>query len=176
MKTKDFRFQKDVRNVAKKERLDMGVKNKAPKFMAGETYFLSHKTGMPAKVLIEAVYMKANSVEWMYSVRSEANKCMPAYLSESVLAQRVSKHSSVVYKIPDVAERVEDGYRFCGNFERDIAMRRGEEFARNDRIESVLLHPALDGVGHRIDDQFGIWIRWDTVIADSKLGDTIRIK
>ena len=150
--------------------------NNLPKFEAGTTYFLSHKTGMPAKIFVEAVYMKSASREWMYCIYSESNGCKPAYLPESVLENRISKHSSQVYKCPSIIDRIDNGYRFCGNFERDTAMKRGEEFARNRMIESVLLHPAVDSRGDCIYGQFGIWIRWDAVITDDKSNDTIRIK
>ena len=111
---------------------------KLPLYRAGETHFLSHRTGMPARIYVEAVYMKANSKEWMYSIYSEANNCKQTYLPESILAQRVSKHNSPVYKKQEIIDRCREGYRFCGNFDADTAISRGEEFAKNNDITRPL--------------------------------------
>ena len=153
--------------------------NKCPLYDAGSTYFLSHRSGMPAKIYIEAVYKKANSKEWMYSIISEANGGKPAYVQESVLATRISKHTSKVYNLPEIINRVSNGYRFCGNFTRDNAIARGTDIAKNDNIESVMLYPACDSAGNKIDDDmYGIWIRWKYVIMNDKVinGSPIRIK
>lgn len=152
---------------------------KAPLFDAGEAYYLSHKSGAPARIVIEAVYKKATSKEWMYSIYSEANGCKPTYVPESILQQRVSRHCGLVYKNPNIIKRFEDGYRFAGNYNRDDAIRVGEEFAHNSSIASVWLHPALDGKGEPIEGQYGVWIKWDCVITGDSLNevaDTIRIK
>ena len=152
---------------------------KAPLYDAGESYYLSHKSGAPARICIEAVYKKATSKEWMYSIYSEANECKPTYVPESMLQQRISKHTTPVYKNPDVVKRLEDGYRFAGNYDKDTAINRGKAFASDSNIISVLLHPALDGSGNPIDGQYGIWIKWSCVITGNginDIADTIRIK
>jgi hypothetical protein len=151
--------------------------NKTPLYCAGETYFLSHKHGMPARIFVEAVYKKYNSKEWMYCIRSEANNGVATYVSEPLLNSRISKHRSRVYQIPDIAERVDNGYRFCGNFDIDNATKRGEAFARNGSIKSVMLYPALNTEGEEISGMYGVWIKWDTVISDKfNVSGVIKIK
>lgn len=178
----DSRSQRDVKTAERRERAINMVKAenrvKLPKFNAGEAYFLSHKSGAPVRIVIEAVYRKSTSKEWMYCIYSEANGCKPTYVSESILSDRVSKHSSPVYKMPDIVKRIEDGFRFAGNYEKDDAIARGEEFARNSNIVSVLLHQALDSLGNPIDGKYGIWIKWNCVITGNGLNasDTIKIK
>lgn len=155
------------------------AKSSAPLFNAGETYYLSHRSGAPARIFIEAVYKKATSKEWMYCIYSEANECKPTYVPESALSKRVSKHSTPVYKNPDVVNRLDDGYRFAGNYDKETAINRGKAFAGDSNIVSVLLHPALDGSGNPIENQYGIWIKWSCVITGNgmnEVGDTIRIK
>lgn len=152
--------------------------NKAPLYEAGSTYFLSHKHGLPAKIYIEAVYKKAMSKEWMYCIYSEANNCkQPTYIPESVLSSRISKHSSRVYKLPEIERRIEDGYRFCGNEKLENATKKGKEFASNSNICSVMLHPAVDSNGNPIPDVYGIWIKWNCVITGKGVNESsIRIK
>ena len=157
----------------------MARKINPPKFGAGETHYLSHKDGAPTRIFIEAVYMKSGSKEWMYCIYSEANNCVATYLPESVLSKRVSKHSGQVYKIPEIMQRYEDGYRFCGNYGRDVAMERGKEFAKNNNIESVMLFPAVDYAGEPINGQYGVWIKWKYVITGNGINeaqDVIRLK
>lgn len=152
-------------------------RNKAPLYDPGEAYYLSHKNGIPAKIYVEAVYKKAHSKEWMYSIFSEANNCKQAYLSESALKERIAKpHNAPVYKIPEIAKRWEDGYRFCGNYPTEDAIKAGHGFAKNGDIESVVLYPAMDADGNLINNQHGVWIRWKHVIENESGDSTIVIK
>lgn len=155
------------------------AENKVPKFHAGEAYYLSHKTGAPARIYIDMVYMRPRSTEWMYAIYSEANPDGNiTFASESILTQRISKHDNPIYKNDVVIQRYDDGYRFAGNYSMEEAIARGETFARNGHIKSVMLHPALDYKGDTIDGQYGIWIKWDCIIADGGLNNpsTIKIK
>lgn len=152
----------------------MAEKLKAPLYNAGEVYYLSHKTGSPAKIYIEAVYRKAQSKEWMYSVFSEANDCKQTYLPESVLKERISRHKTPVYNEPEIAKRWEDGYRFCGNYPTEEAINVGKKFACNASIASVVLHPAVDAMGKPVDAEHGVWIKWRATIGN-KVGDTSSI-
>ena len=151
-------------------------RHSAPKYRAGEAYYLSHKTGAPARIFIDAVYMKALSKEWMYCIRSEANRNAVTYVSESVLSHRISKHDASIYKNDIVSKRYDDGYRFAGNFKMDDAINRGKEFAKNENIVSVLLHPALDYNGKIIDDEYGIWIKWSYTILSTTINKSSSIK
>ena len=153
---------------------------KGPLYTTG-IHFLSHESGMPAKIFIEAVYRKHNSKEWMYSIFSEANMCKQQYVDEPSLRNRMSMRSSKVYSTPKVMELESKGYRFCGNYTREEAMRVGKEFAKNDKIKSVMLHKAINVYGNYTDDgKYGVWIMWSVVINDngdsSDMNDTIFIK
>ena len=153
---------------------------KGPLYTTG-IHFLSYKSGTPAKIFIEAVYKKYNSKEWMYSIFSEANMCKQQYVDESSLRNRMSRRSSKVYNTPKVMELESKGYRFCGNYTREEAIRVGNEFAKNDKIKSVMLHKAINVYGNYTDDgQYGVWIMWSVVLNDSgdssDMNDTIFIK
>ena len=151
----------------------------APLFHAGETYFLSSRTGVPAKIFVEAVYMKSRSKEWMYLIYSEANDCKPTYVPESVLRKRISKHKSKAYEAQEVIDRIDDGYRFCSNYpDVESARAAGMKYAQMPNVASVLLFPALNYRGEPMDG-FGLWIRWKCVIVDDINGANeipIRIK
>ena len=151
--------------------INTAVGNKCPLYDAGGTYLLSHRSGMPAKIYIEAVYKKANSKEWMYSIISEANDGKVAYVPESTLRQRISKHTSKVYNLPEIVDRVNNGYRFCGNYPMNDAIARGKELADvHKSLSSVMLYPAYDGAGNRLDDgMYGIWVKWRYVIINDKV-------
>lgn len=89
--------------------------------------------------------------------------------------------SSKVYNTPKVMELESKGYRFCGNYTREEAIRVGKEFAKNGKIKSVMLHKAINVYGNYTDDgQYGVWIMWSVVLNDSgdssDMNDTIFIK
>ena len=153
-------------------------RNRPPKYNAGSTYFLSSVTGLPARVFIDIVYKKARSTEWMYGIYSEANpKRDLVFVSESMLSERVSKHSSKVYKLPEIIDRIDNGYRFCGNYELDMATQRGKEYAKNSNIASVMLYKAINSNGDPIDNCYGLWIKWnDPINEDGKSDDQIKIR
>ena len=149
---------------------------KAPKFEAGKIYHLSHKGGAPADIYIEMVYMRSRSTEWMYRIISEANNGEMAFVSESALAERISKRTSKVYNKDSVIELLDNGYRFAGNAVGiDSARQLGEEFAKNPNIHDVMLYNALDSNGEETDG-YGIWIRWNMVIDQRYNGEQTPIK
>lgn len=185
MQRKDSLSRRDAISAESQEerrkRIMVVETNKCPLYEAGNTYFLSHRSGMPAKIYIEAVYKKAGSKEWMYSIISEANGGKSVYVSESVLKSRIAKHTSKVYSMPEVAKRIEEGYRFCGNYPIEDAFARGKELADvHKSLESVMLYSAYDSAGNSLADKdmYGIWVKWNYVIMDSKVmnGSPIRIK
>lgn len=150
----------------------MAKKIKLPKYTAGETYYLSHKSGAPARICVDMVYMKPRSTEWMYAIYSEANGRDAVYIAESVLEQRISKHDSPIYKHPEVIKRIDNGYRFAGNYEMDEAITRGEKFACNHRVKSVILYPALDAEGREVSNWYGVWIKWNCVISGKGVNES----
>jgi len=146
--------------------------NNAPLYGIGEVIDLSYKYGgLPNRIRVNQVFQREYDAEWQYNVTMENRGVAPnegdVMMSESFIKQRKSKHSSKVYQNNDVQQHMRDGFRFCGNYDSDIARANAKILARRKDITDVRLYPALDYSGRYVNGDMGIWIRYNSVIADN---------
>ena len=87
-------------------------------------------------------------------------------MSEDFIKDRKAKSSSPVCKNPDIIKRFSDGWRFCGNFEKDTAVANGKLIAENPNVRAVRLYPALNYNNQYMNGKLGIWIKYVNTIYD----------
>lgn len=146
-----------------------------PKYALGQIIDLSYKHGgMPNRILVLTVFIREQDSQWQYEVLME-NTGEKATVSEEFITSRRSAKSSGVYRNPDVVKRIEEGWRFCGNFEEAAAQANAKCIAENEGIANVRLYPALSYNNTYLNGQFGIWIRYVNTIYDDGRVHNVRM-
>lgn len=142
-----------------------------PKYNAGDIIDIrfSHNT-MPDRIYIQMVYRKENSVEWMYQVISEKSNGV-AYYTESHIDKYISKRDGKCYETDLVKEMYKNGFRFCGNSNRDTAFNRANSMINANYIRHIMLADALDKDGNPIAGQLGLWVQYNKVIDHNLSND-----
>lgn len=169
----------------KKRRKDKMAIKSIPKYTPGEVIDLSYKNGgLPNRILITCAFWRQGDKQWMYKVFMESTGDY-SVLDETFIAARASKKTSVVYRNPAIISRISDGWRFCGNFDSEVALANGKLIAENPAIKNVRLWPAIGHNNQYIQGQAGIWIIWEHTISndgtyigngDSQPNDVVDIK
>lgn len=140
---------------------------KLPLFAIGEVIDLSYKYGgMPNRIYVNSVFWRESDIQWNYQVTME-NTGEKTSMSESFIKSRRSKNSSPVCENPDVIERFKDGWRFCGNFDRDTAIANGKLISENDNVHGVRLYDALNYNNRYMNGKLGVWIKYKHMIDDN---------
>lgn len=138
--------------------------NKLPKFMPGQVIDLSYKyKGLPNRILIKYVYIKEHCTQWMYNVHLE-NLNKDTILSESFIINNSINSNLKIYKHADIIKLYNDGWRFCGNREREDAKKIASKYATSNYINNVILRPAINYEGCLVNGSYGIWIKYNTTI------------
>ena len=142
-----------------------------PKFQLGQIIDLSYKHGgMPNRIYIMAVFWREQDNQWQYQVMMESTG-ETAQMSEQFINDRKSKQNSAVYKNPDIMTRIEEGWRFCGNYDTETAKANAKLIAENEGIANVRLYPALSYNNTFMNGQMGIWIKYNHIIHnDGRMG------
>lgn len=142
-----------------------------PKFQLGQIIDLSYKHGgMPNRIYIMAVFWREQDNQWQYQVMMESTG-ETAQMSEQFINDRKSKQNSAVYKNPDIMARIEEGWRFCGNYDTETAKANAKLIAENEGIANVRLYPALSYNNTFMNGQMGIWIKYNHIIHnDGRMG------
>lgn len=140
--------------------------NNLPKYQLGQIIDLSYKNGgMPNRIFIMAIFWREQDAQWQYQVLMESTG-ETTQMSEQFITERKSKKTSSVYRNPEVVKRIEEGWRFCGNYDTDTAHANAKLIAENDGIVSVRLYPALSYNNTFLNGQMGIWIKYAHTIYD----------
>ena len=137
-----------------------------PAYAIGEVIDLSYKHGgMPNRIYVDTVFWREQDTRWNYQVIME-NTGEKTIMSEDFIKDRKAKNSSPVCKNPDIIKRFSDGWRFCGNFEKDTAVANGKLIAENPNVRAVRLYPALNYNNQYMNGKLGIWIKYTHTIYD----------
>lgn len=140
---------------------------KLPRFMPGQIIDLSYKNkGLPNRILIKAVFVREQDIEWMYEVYHE-NTGDVTTLDQSFIVSNMTERKCTVYKCIEVINLYNNGWRFCGNFNINEAHNLGAKYATNRYIKEIILRHALDSRGCLIPDKYGMWIRYNNIINDN---------
>lgn len=138
-----------------------------PMFGIGEVIDLSYKNGgMPNRIYINGVYWREQDTKWMYQVTME-NTGDKSSMDEEFIKERRSRHTQPVYKNPDVIKRMSDGWRFCGNYDKETAIANAKLISQNDNVKAVRLYPAINYYNKFVNGQMGIWIMYKNMIYDN---------
>lgn len=143
-----------------------------PKFNAGDIIDLSylradvskvnvsgHYMLLSDRIMINAVYRKVESTQWMYHVDSEAANGY-LYMTEEEIEHKQCSKNRPCYKNKMVKNLYKNGYRFCGNHECRLAVDFAK-FAKNmKQIDSVVVCKAISGGGDIIRDEYGVWVKY----------------
>ena len=128
---------------------------------------------MPDRIYIETVYHKDNSNGWIYRVFSEkSGKFIFMRENEIIPSNRTAK----VYENPIIQSLYNDGYRFCGNSKRETAINRASKLKSANYIANVILIDAFDTEGNTLNDQYGLWVRYNYQIGNSSIHNRIIVK
>lgn len=151
---------------AERKMKKMRIKS-APKYNPGDVIDLSYKNGgLPNRILVTCAFWRHGDKQWMYKVFMESTGDYTV-MDETFIATRASKKTSNVYKNPVIIGRIAEGWRFCGNFESEVALANGKLIAENDMIKSVRLWPAINYNNQFIKGQMGIWIVYKNTIDNN---------
>ena len=138
-----------------------------PRFMPGQIIDISYKKGeLPDRLLIKTVYMREEDDTWMYGVYSEKAHNIIS-LNQDFIRDNMTTKYTPVYKMPKIIKMYADGWRFCGNYPKDKAMALSGKYAINNNINNIIIRPALNSMGNPVDNEYGIWIRYNTTITDN---------
>lgn len=138
-----------------------------PKFDIGQILDLKRdKNNMPDRIIIDSIYIKRNSKEWMYYVMSEQTGGH-TYLPESKLSSMVSYHIRECYKNTIVKTLYKCGFRFVCNIQNSEVNVKVSKLQNIKEIANIIVAPAVypdgtDGIGIS-----AIWIRYNVVISDT---------
>ena len=137
-----------------------------PIYSPGDIVDLSYKiTGLPDRVSIEMVYFTKLENEWIYSVIIESTGNRTTVL-ESELKQRSVNKTSKVYKHQHIVQRYTDGWRFCGNYNQEEALKIAKSISNNDIIKHVRIYNGIAPNGSYKDGLFGVWIKYNNIISN----------
>lgn len=146
---------------------NMNKINKLPRFMPGQVIDLSYRNkGLPNRLLIQTVFVKEQSKEWLYEALLE-NTGEVTVLEESFIMNNITNKEAPVYKCNDIIRLYNDGWRFCGNFCKKTARSSAAKYSTNRYIRNIELRPALNAQGKLIQDKYGMWIRYHNTIYDN---------
>lgn len=149
----------------KEESERMKIKS-TPKYSPGEVIDLSYKNGgLPNRIVITCAFWRRGDTQWVYKAFMESTGEYTV-LDETFITSRASKKTSPIYNDPTIIKRISDGWRFCGNFENEVALANGKLIAENPAIKNVRLWPAMNYNGKFVKGQMGIWIVWNHIITD----------
>ena len=155
-----------------------------PHFMPGQVIDLSYKhKGLPNRLLIQSVFIREQDSGWMFQCIIESTG-ESTILDENFIVNNMTHKGSEVYKCKEVINLYNTGWRFCGNKSRSTAHSIASKHATNRYIRSIILRPALDGKGCLLQNNYGMWIRYNNtinndgtiVIGDELAGDVIVVK
>lgn len=139
---------------------------KLPKFMPGQVIDLTYKhKGLPNRLVIKTVFIHEQSDQWMYEVFLE-NIGEFTTLNENFITINMTCKSARVYKCAEIINLYNNGWRFCGNFTKKTAHSTASKYATNKYINSIILRHALDNSGCLLNDMYGMWIKYNTIIND----------
>ena len=131
-----------------------------PAFTPSTVIDLSYKHGgLPNRIWVYGVEKTVNDKEWMYAVLFENTRTF-GLLSESFITDRMINFNSPIYHREDIQARYDDGWRWCGNYEKSIAKSNATLLKHDRNINGIRLYPALNPDGKIIDDYYGIWIKY----------------
>ena len=138
-----------------------------PKYPVGGVVDLSFKNGgLPNRIYIESASWAEGDTEWKYSAKSEMDNGQITF-AESTIRKYEANQRSRVGKMQLIIDRYEDGWRYCGNYDKESAIANGNMIAGKTNVRNVKLFPALDINGILLPNEFGIWIRYvNTINAD----------
>lgn len=149
-----------------------------PRFMPGQVIDLSYKSkGLPNRILIKTVFIREQNDSWLYEVVLE-NTGELTTLDQNFIVANMTEKRTQVYKCRDIINLYNDGWRFCGNFNKADASKVGAQYATNKHIKDIILKPALNSRGCLVHDQYGMWIRYywtinsDGTVIDNTATDT----
>lgn len=149
----------------KKKEESMKIKS-VPKYSPGEVIDLSYKNGgLPNRIIITCAFWRCGDTQWVYKVFMESTGDY-SVLDETFITTRITKHRASVYNDVKIQKRISDGWRFCGNFEEEVAIANGKLIAENERVANVRLWPALDPQSKYIKGWKGVWIKWSSIISN----------
>lgn len=132
-----------------------------PKFMPGEVLDLSYKHGgLPNRIWVESVMRGVGDSEWNYSVKLE-NTLDVVKMTEGFISQRLINSKLSVYHCSDIIDRYNQGWRWCGNYEKSVAISNSNMLRSNLNIQHIRLFPALNPNGMPIKGYYGIWIKYE---------------
>lgn len=158
------------------------TKYSAPKYCAGDVIdYRYNRSTLPNRILINMVYRKSMSNDWMYEVFDERSNSIIYYPESLILA---SDHSSGAYDVEFVKKMYEDGFRFYRNCKKNSATSDAKNVADKTNVAEVRVYPeSYDRNGKIIDGYNSIWIRYSTyitnngeMITSNVYSDYIRIK
>ena len=137
-----------------------------PKFMPGQVIDLSYKhKGLPNRLVVKTVFLHEQSNQWMYEVFLE-NIGELTTLNEDFITSNMTCKSARVYKCAEIINLYNNGWRFCGNFTKKNAHSTASKCATNKYINGIILRHALDSSGCLLNDMYGMWIKYNTIIND----------
>lgn len=140
-----------------------------PKYAPGSVIDLGHKYGvqMPNRIKIATVYIKdVDKGGWMYEVFSEMHNGA-TFMSEAMITERLSKHTSPCYSRSDIKKRYADGYRFCGNYPEFVAKDKADKMKEMKEVAGVILYRGINPNGKKMEGYYGLWVKYNTPISDN---------
>lgn len=132
--------------------------DKLPKFAIGQVIDMVCNNMPPHRILIKSVFMCEDDNEWMYRAFVE-NSNRIITIHESLICDYMHMLANNNQEYKDLYNK---GWRFCGNFDKNVAEDVANKYASNKNIKNVILKKSND---------CGIWIRYNTYINNQ--GDII---
>lgn len=140
----------------------------APLFAPNDIIDIRYKFGkkLPDRLLVNMVYMKGGSKEWMYNVFSERDGSN-VYMSESGILAEMSHKNARCYDNKLIEALYLNGYRFCGNYKEGNATNTAESIKKSSNtISSIRLVDAINEDNKRKYGYLGMWVRYGTTVND----------
>lgn len=148
--------------------------NRLPQFMPGQVIDISFKctNGVPDRLLVTMVAIREQDKNWIYRVLMESTG-EQIYLTEKDISNNMVNKYAQVYNCKEVLGLYSEGWRFCGNYTKQVAEETGAKLATIRNIKNIILRPALDASGNPLPNHYGVWIRYNMTINNDGTVATI---
>lgn len=142
-----------------------------PKYITGEIVYLSAartSNKMPDKIFVRTVFRGVNDSQWKYECVTESSGGGRVTFLESEITKTRSSHTSPVYSKPDIISRMNDGWRFCGNYDNRFSAKAfGQTISNIPNIAGVCMYSALDCYGRPMPKEYAaVWVKYNHIISD----------
>jgi hypothetical protein len=129
-----------------------------PKYHIGDIIDLSGTYGkkMPDRITPVVIYASRKHNEWYYKVFSE---CMNGYIH--IGQSEIDRIEWVYYDTPEVIAFFNDGYRFCGNFNKSEIDSIKEFYGAFSSVHNVVVNNLYSGKTKKM----SVWVRYKEMLV-----------